>query len=205
MPAHMYSNHLSSQAPSKYGTTYNLSQSTAQPCHNLDKHCNPHQHPVGVEQHCQLRLGGHRMLTSIIQQPTHQHPVGVGQHCQLRLGGHLTLTSIIQQPTHQHPVGVGQHCQLRLGGNLTLTSIIQQPTHQHPVGVEQHCQLRLGGHLTLTSITNYTYVGLQPIAIQLQNIKSQTDRQTEPNTHTPNSNLVSPPSHHPIRIIPFTS
>ena len=27
----------------------------------------------------------------------HQHPVGAGQHCQLRLGGHLTLTNITQQ------------------------------------------------------------------------------------------------------------
>ena len=106
-----------------------------------------------------------RLLTSHNNNiPTHQQPVGVGQHCQLRLGGHLTLTSIIQQPhtvpTHQQPVGVGQHCQLRLGGHLTLTSIIQQPhyipTHQQPVGVGQHCQLRLGGHLTLTNITQHT-------------------------------------------------
>ena len=35
--------------------------------HNLDKHCNPHQHPVGVGQHCQLRLGGHLTLTNITQ------------------------------------------------------------------------------------------------------------------------------------------
>ena len=57
--------------------------------------------------------------------PTHQQPVGVGQHCQLRLGGHLTLTNITQQqhiPTHQQPVGMGQHCQLRLGGHLTLVT-----------------------------------------------------------------------------------
>ena len=43
----------------------------------------------------------HASLPCVI--PTHQQPVGVGQHCQLRLGGHLTLTSIIQQPHTNTP------------------------------------------------------------------------------------------------------
>ena len=34
--------------------------------HNLDKHCNPHQLPVGVGLHAQPGLSGHLTLTSII-------------------------------------------------------------------------------------------------------------------------------------------
>ena len=44
----------------------------AQPFHNLEKHCNPNQHQVGVGQHVQLRLRGHLTLTSITT-ITYQH------------------------------------------------------------------------------------------------------------------------------------
>ena len=135
--------------------------------------------------------------------PTHQQPVGVGQHCQLRLGGHLTLTSIIQLPTHQQPVGVGQHCQLRLGGHLMLTNITQQ----------QHTNTSTSGRRGATrsaeaawTLHAYKHHHLNQIAIQLLDIKSQTDRQTErtvisiiPFTSY-HSNLVSSPSRHIIII-----
>ena len=39
------------------------------PYHNVDKHGNPLQHPVGVGLQVQLRLRGHLTLISIIQQP----------------------------------------------------------------------------------------------------------------------------------------
>ena len=62
--------------------------------YHLDKHCNPHHHPVGMVHHGQLWLRGNHKLTSIITytyillyttklQYTYQtsNPVGVGQHC----------------------------------------------------------------------------------------------------------------------------
>ena len=56
--------------PSTIKTWHNLqpviTNSTTIP--RLRKHCNPHQHQVGVGQHCQLRLGGHLTLTNITQQ-----------------------------------------------------------------------------------------------------------------------------------------
>ena len=139
--------------------------------------------------------------------PTHQQPVGVGQHCQLRLGGHLTLTNITQQvnniPTHQHQVGVGQHVQLRLRGHLTLTSIIQQP-HTNTSTSDRRGATR-SAEAAWTPHA-YKHHHLNQIAIQLLDIKSQPDRQTErtvisiiPFTSY-HSNLVSSPSHHIIVI-----
>ena len=46
--------------------TYIAPSTTAQRYHNLYKHCNPHQHSVGVGLHAQPGLSGHLTLTSII-------------------------------------------------------------------------------------------------------------------------------------------
>ena len=144
--------------------------------------------------------------------PTHQQPVGVGQHCQLRLGGHLTLTNITQQhhtntPTHQHKVGVGQHVQLRLRGHLTLTSIIQQP-HTNTSTSDRRGATR-SAEAAWTPHA-YKHHHLNQIATQLLDIKSQTDRQTDRQTERTvisiipftsyHSNLVSSPSRHIIVI-----
>ena len=142
MPAQMYTNHLSSQAPSNYGTTYNLQESTAQPYHNLDKHCNPHQHPVGA--------GQHLTLTSIIQLQYYTNTPTSGRRgatlSATYLGGHLTFTSIIQHQYTNTPTFGRRGAILSatyLGGHLTFTSIIQlQYQHTtHSVGVGLHYQL----------------------------------------------------------------
>ena len=101
-------------------------------------------------------------------------------------------------------VGVGQHCQLRLGGHLTLTNSTQQ----------QHTNTSTSGRRGATRSAEaawtphaYKHHHLNQIAIQLLDIQSQTDRQTERTVisiiqfTSYHSNLVSSPSHHPLHIM----
>ena len=121
--------------------------------HNLDKHCNPHQHPVGA-----------------------------GQHCQLRLGGHLTLTSIMQQPTHQHPVGVGQHCQLPIWVDTSRLLASYNYNISTPTSGRRGATLSatyLGGHLTFTSIIQLHIFYVQPYILNRRQTDIQTYRQTD--------------------------
>ena len=105
-----------------------------------------------------------------------------------RLHGHLTPTSIIQLPTHQHPVGVGLHAQRELSGDLTLTSIITYTYVQPNSNTTTKHQIRQKN--VLRSISHVT-----------MSLNSDPKETTQPNTNTPNSNLVSSPSHRPLHII----
>ena len=75
--------------------------------------------------------------------PTHQHPVGLGQHCQQRLGGNPRLTRIITYTIIQQPLPYTNiqwawgnlHCQLRLGGNPRLTRMITYTIIQQPLPI----------------------------------------------------------------------
>ena len=145
--------------------------------HTTTKYCNPHQHPVGVGQHLTLTN------TSIIQLqyiPTHQHSIGVGLHYQLPIlvdTSRLLASYNINIPTHQHPVGVGLHYQLPIWvdtSRLLASYNYNIPTNT-PASGRRGATLSatyLGGHLMLTSIIQLHMYNR--IAIQLQNIKSQT-------------------------------
>ena len=130
----------------------------------------------------------------------------MGQHCQLRLGGHLTLTNITQQQHTNTPTAGRRGATLSatyLDGHLTLTSIIQQP-HSNTSTSDRRGATR-SAEAAWTPHA-YKHHHLNQIAIQLLDIKSRTDRQTErtvisiiPFTSY-HSNLVSSPSHHIIVI-----
>ena len=148
-----------------------------------------------------------RLLTSHNNNiPTHEQPVGVGQHCKLRLGGHLTLTNITQQqhiPTHQQPVGVGQHCQLRLGGHLTLTNITQQQHTNSRLARGYTVSLGWVDTSRLLAITDMrTDRQTGQTDRQNSNLVSSPSHYAILFSIIP---FTSSPSHHPLHIIPSTS
>ena len=95
------------------------------------------------------------------------------------LGGHITFTSITTTTTHQQPVGVGLHYQLPIWVD-TSRLLASHNYNNTPTAGRRGATLSatyLGGHLTLTSIIQLHMYNR--IAIQRQNIKSQTCLQTD--------------------------